>query len=70
MTDDSPHAPDAPDTPQGMPRWVKTSALVVLALVVVMVIIMLASGGEHGPGRHSLGEAPSFVGLMRATLLT
>jgi len=37
----------------GMPRWVKVSALVVAVLVVALILVMLAIGGEHGPGRHA-----------------
>jgi hypothetical protein len=36
----------------GTPRWVKLSGIVALVLVLVMVIVLLASGGDHGPGRH------------------
>lgn len=36
-----------------MPRWVKLAGALVLALVVLIVGVMLISGGEHGPGRHS-----------------
>ena len=37
----------------GVPRWVKTLGLVVLALLAVMIVVMLVSGGGHGPGRHT-----------------
>ena len=36
----------------GTPRWVKTSAVGVIVLLVVLVLIMALAGGEHGPGRH------------------
>jgi len=36
----------------GTPRWVKVTALIALALVLLIVVVMLTSGG-HGPGRHS-----------------
>lgn len=39
--------------PPGVPRWVKVSALVVSIVVVALVLVMLAAGGEHGPGRHT-----------------
>ncbi|WP_037733363.1 hypothetical protein [Streptomyces megasporus] len=50
--DDSPgtgagHAPDP-----GIPRWVKISGITAAALVALAVLVMLLSGGEHGPGRH------------------
>lgn len=46
--------------PPRMPRWVKTLLISVLILIVVGVLVMLVSGGEHGPGRHgALGsESP------------
>ncbi|GAA4446855.1 hypothetical protein ACFQV2_25020 [Actinokineospora soli] len=47
-------APDG-ERPPGMPRWVRTTALVVAVLVAVVVLVLLISGGEHGPGRH-LGQ--------------
>lgn len=40
-------------TPPGMPRWVKVSALVTLAVVVALLVIFLLAGGEHGPGLHT-----------------
>lgn len=36
----------------GIPRWVKIFGIVALAVIVLVVILMIASGGEHGPGRH------------------
>ena len=36
----------------GTPRWVKVFALVAIVLVLLVVAVMLAIGGEHGPGRH------------------
>lgn len=42
--------PSPPAYP-GMPRWVKVSAIVVLALILLFAIALLA-GGNHGPGRH------------------
>src|SRR6266540_882350 len=38
----------------GMPRWVKASGIVVLVLV--------ASGSQHGPGRHMPSGAPGGPG--------
>jgi hypothetical protein len=35
----------------GPPRWVKVSAIITLALIVLLLIALLA-GGNHGPGRH------------------
>jgi len=36
----------------GVPRWVKLFVITALALVLLMVVVMLLAGGQHGPGRH------------------
>ncbi len=38
----------------GMPRWVKISAFVVLVVAVLVVVMLLVGGGPggHGPSRH------------------
>jgi hypothetical protein len=36
----------------GVPRWVKIFVITTLALVLLMVVVMLLAGGQHGPGRH------------------
>lgn len=43
----------------GMPRWVKMSAIVAVLLAVLVVVVMLLSGGEHGPGRHLSAGLPA-----------
>lgn len=35
----------------GTPRWVKVFGIVA-GIVVLLVLIVLLIGGEHGPGRH------------------
>jgi hypothetical protein len=35
-----------------MPRWVKVFGALALLLLVV-IAVMLLSGGNHGPGRHT-----------------
>lgn len=45
-------APGTPGYP-GAPRWLKVSGIVALILVLLLVIVMFASGGNHGPGRHT-----------------
>jgi hypothetical protein len=35
-----------------MPRWVKVSGIVVLAVVLALVVVLLTGAGGHGPGRH------------------
>ncbi len=42
---------DVGDYP-GTARWVKVFGLIAIVLVRLFVILMLASGGGHGPGRH------------------
>jgi hypothetical protein len=37
--------------PPAMPRWVKVSGLIAVALVVILIVILLLTG-DHGPGRH------------------
>lgn len=39
------------DENAGMPRWVKISFAVTVAIVVLFVVLLL-SGQGHGPGRH------------------
>ena len=39
---------DAP----GIPRWVKITGLVLVALLLLIGAVMVLSGGQHGPGRH------------------
>jgi hypothetical protein len=46
----------------GTPRWVKVSAIVALVLVALAIIVMVASGGQHGPGRHLPSGAPGDPG--------
>ncbi|MDO5878147.1 MULTISPECIES: hypothetical protein [Paenarthrobacter] len=43
------------ETFTGPPRWVKVSAIVTGILLLVVVAVMILSGGEHGPGRHGFG---------------
>lgn len=40
-----------------MPRWVKVFLITAAVLVVLMIALMLASGGQHGPGRHVSSSA-------------
>ncbi len=54
MTDPTPTSP-----PHRTPRWVKVVAVVVGVLIVLVVAVMLLSGGNHGPGRHL--SAPAAV---------
>ena len=41
------------DQPPRVPRWVKVTAIVIGALIVVLVALQLAGiGPGHGPGLH------------------
>ena len=66
-------ADEQPDTEfdqlAGPPRWVKATG-VVAAVVVLFVVLHLIGGGEgqHGPGRHSLGEAPTSAAVDQGAL--
>jgi hypothetical protein len=51
--------------PPGVPRWLKVSAVVMAAVIVLVLIGMVLVGGDHGPGRH-LGAG---VSLERALLI-
>ena len=53
---DRPSSPEREDRAHrgptaGPPRWVKVAGIITLALVVLLLIVLLA-GGNHGPGRH------------------
>jgi hypothetical protein len=53
-----------PETGTGVPGWVKVFGLIAAALALVVVAVMLISGGEHGPGRHmSSGLSTPVVGV-------
>jgi hypothetical protein len=51
---------EQPPSPQPrMPRWVKVSGIIAIVIAVTVLIVVLVSGGEHGPGRHLPGgETP------------
>ena len=52
------------ERPPPAPRWVKVAAAVAAA-VLVLLVVRLVTGSEHGPGRHTLG--PSSTGELIAT---
>ena len=41
------------------PRWVKGLGVATIVAVVLVVIVMLISGGQHGPGMHT-GTGDAF----------
>jgi hypothetical protein len=45
----------------GTPRWVKVFGIIALVLVVLLVVMIIAGRGGHGPGRHTGGDIP-FAG--------
>jgi hypothetical protein len=49
--------------PPGAPRWVKVCAVIAGVVLVLLVVVKLTgTGGEHGPGRHmGAGRAQSTV---------
>jgi hypothetical protein len=46
------------DGPAGVPRWVKVSGIVGVAVAVLIVVLLLAG---HGPARHTPGLGPATV---------
>jgi hypothetical protein len=51
----------------GTPHWVKVFGIAALVLVLLVVVLIVAGDGRHGPGRHtgsydgSGGRAPAAV---------
>jgi hypothetical protein len=43
------------DMNNGMPRWVKVFIVVGLLAAAVVLVVLLAGPGGHGPSRHSAG---------------
>lgn len=37
----------------GTPRWVKVFGITALVVVGLLVVVLIAGRGGHGPGRHS-----------------
>jgi ABC-type cobalt transport system substrate-binding protein len=46
------------DRPPSTPRWVKVCGIIAIVLVLLFIIKIFISGGEHGPGRHMQGGEP------------
>jgi hypothetical protein len=61
------HEPQIPTA--GMPRWVKAFVITVAALVLLLVAVMLITGGDHGPGRH-LSSAPGGAARQQGHVLS
>ena len=47
-----PEGPLTPAEPPGMPGWVKGLLIGVVVVVALVILVMLLSGGQHGPGMH------------------
>lgn len=54
--------PEDPRPYTGPPRWVKVFGIVALVVVGLLVVLLLAGGGEHGPGRHTGGAGAGSHG--------
>ena len=59
MAHDHPHRP-------GAPRWVKVFAAIAV-VAIVMVVVMLLAGGDHGPDRHTSGDPGGPVSTSAVT---
>ena len=49
MSESPPSTAGRPATP----RWVKGLAVAFVLAILVVVIVMVVSGGQHGPGMHT-----------------
>ncbi len=57
---DPPRSPNSDDTGMGydresktgIPRWVTVAGIILAVVGLLVVVVLLVSGGEHGPGRH------------------
>jgi nitrite reductase (NO-forming) len=43
------------DSPRGMPRWVKVVGIVVGLGILLLIVVMMVGGVEHGPQLHGAG---------------
>ena len=50
-----------------MPRWIKVFAIAAAALLLVALAVMLFSGGQHGPARHTPSTGERGVGSATAS---
>jgi len=47
----------------GMPRWVKVSAIAVSIFAILLAILLIFGGGQHGPSRHFGGLSGAANGV-------
>ena len=69
---DQPSSPERQDPANrgptaGPPRWGKVSGIITLALVLLLLIVLLA-GGNHGPARHQ--SSPGYGGQLPSVATT
>ncbi|MCA1706996.1 MAG: hypothetical protein LC808_28515 [Actinobacteria bacterium] len=62
-TDDDTGVGSARGSTTGTPRWVKVFGIIALVLVLLVGVMLLIGGGDHGPARHTSsgdggGQAP------------
>jgi hypothetical protein len=54
----------------GTPRWVKLGAIAAVLVILLVVLVMVLTGSEHGPMRHipsGSGTTPPIVAAVRAS---
>ena len=66
--EDPPLGPDGdaerrPGSRSGTPLWVKLFGLITLIVALALVVVLLVSGGDHGPGRHAIGGNVARLGI-------
>ena len=54
---------------EGMPRWVKAFAIIAIVVALLVIVVMVALGGEHGPARHTSSSDPGGATAVRAVAL-
>ena len=50
--DDAATRESDPDEQTGVPRWVRVFVIVGVIVIIGFIVLMVAGGGNHGPGRH------------------
>jgi uncharacterized cupredoxin-like copper-binding protein len=51
--------PQAPAGRPATPRWVKGLGVAFVIAILVVVIVMVVTGGQHGPGMHTVAGSPT-----------
>ncbi len=42
-----------PGSTTGPPRWVKVSGAIAILIALLLAVLLLVGGGQHGPARHT-----------------